>query len=126
MRLLALMLLLALGGCVTHNSLKPGAERVYTKDRVYVIATPEQVNRQCTKRTKKWDSGAPVAGSSSRAACCTVFRGWGKKLWVWMSRENSICLIHEECHIEEFLAGTNDHKKCHNFGGRESNTKRRL
>ena len=130
MKPLALPLLLALiafaSGCATHNSLKPGAERVYTEHINYVIGTPEQVDRRCQSKTGKWDSGETMAGSGKRAACCTVFRGFSKKIWVWMSRENSICLIHEQCHIDEFLSGRNGHGRCHDFGGRESNSKRRL
>ena len=118
--------IVALYGCSGHNSLKPGAERVYTKNIVYVIGTPDQVDRRCQSKTGKWDSGEAMAGSGKRAACCTVFRGLSKKIWVWLSRENSICLIHEQCHIDEFLSGRNEHGRCHDFGGRETNTKRRF
>lgn len=108
-----------LAGCV------PGIERRCVGDRCYLRAEAEQVDRHCRKGILTWDSGKPVnPGDGSRAQCCTKApkTPWGR-FWIWITRGEEECIVHEECHINEWKTGRNEHGRCHDFGlGRPKQT----
>lgn len=118
-------------GC-RHNSLKPGAERVSTKNIDFVFGTQAQINKHCRKGNEKyggtWDNGDPIKpNDGSRARCCVKYRPDRKRQFtVFVSRYEANCIVHEFCHIEEFLSGKPNHKNCHDFGVGEDKSKKRL
>lgn len=104
--------------CANWDSLKPGVERVCTEKRCYLAGDKEQVDRQCRKGGTAWDDGKlQTTNDGRRARCCTQhFPGRAREFAVWVSREDWDCVAHEECHIEEFKSGRNDHARCEGFG----------
>lgn len=117
MKALALLLVIGLGACRTIDSLKPGVERVCTKNRCYMFGTKEQIDRHCRKGVKKWDDGkVPHPNDGKRARCCTKYRGPWARIRIWVSRDDANCLAHEECHIEEFESLNPNHARCDGFG----------
>lgn len=85
-----------------------------------MFGTSEQVDRHCRKNGKRWDSGEEMRPTDGKVVRCCVELKLGRRIRLWVTRGEEDCLAHEECHIEEFWSGSNNHGRCHNFGvGRE-------
>jgi len=105
MRYLPLLLLM---GCATHNSLKPGVERVCTRNICFMFGTAEQVDRQCRKGGGAWDDGKKKEEGDGRRARCCVYLKQGRRIRMWVSREDADCIPHEMAHVEAFFGGYPD------------------
>ena len=81
-------------------------------------ASADVVDRRCRAgNTGTWDDGKPrMSNDGRRAVCCTVYSPWRKRFRIWVSEGEEECIVHEFCHVEQFLSPKPDHKKCHKFG----------
>lgn len=116
-------LALLFGGCASQKGLfNRGVERVCTAGVCFMRASADIVDRRCKKGMTKWDDGETDI-SARRARCCAIYSRGRKRFRIWVANGEEECIVHEFCHVDQYLSSRPDHSKCHNFGlGKEKKT----
>ena len=117
MRKIIIATVLSLAAC-SHKSLgpAPGVQRLQTKHVNWVFANWWQIHRHCTKGGGYWDNGKLIS-SGGRARCCTRYTPErNRPFTIYVSRSDADCIVHEVCHVDEFLSEDPNHRKCDGFG----------
>jgi hypothetical protein len=109
---LALLALLSVGGCLS------APKRTCTAKRCWIEGTQEQIDRACSKNGQViWDSGEKrTAFDGKKIRCCVKLKTPPERHWIYVTTGEWACVVHEECHIEEYESGRKEHWRCNGFG----------